>query len=208
MKYFLILILICFTTACKFRDDAKTAEAVAILKKIEKDAAIQQRRPPPVVVKKGTDTLYTTGDFNGDRRRDTAYAFMSGTPTINSPYEVWNVRFTSGSLPDLKPIDGRTRIINEGDLDYNGTDELSLFSESIHDCSLSLTTFTIEKGKWVVFTGPRNLGMDCSPLTDEDLQKRLVLENDTLIFWRGERTNNVYRLDKVILRTREYYTME
>ncbi|RPD39161.1 hypothetical protein [Chitinophaga barathri] len=203
MKHLLIPVLMCFV-ACQLQPRPNQAVVEAMIRSMDSTEKHNKKLPPNGIWKK--DTLYVTGDFNGDRRKDTAYSFMSDS--VNTFYDLCYVRFTSGSLPDLEPTQGRKRLVNEGDLDYDGVDELSAFGEVSPDCSVSHITFSFKKGKWEVFTGPHYLTTSCAPMTDKDLQKCMVLENDTLFLWIGMRTNNKFSPHKMTLRTAEYYTME
>jgi hypothetical protein len=76
------------------------------------------------------------------------------------------------------------RIINEGDLNNDGADELSLFQAPVNGCVYSMTTHSFKNGNWLQIVKPFLIMTGCDGISNEELQKRIFTEN-----------NNIYYLD-------------
>lgn len=153
---------------------------------------------PPVVQQAGipSDTVFMTGDFNGDGNIDTAYATLLKPPAGEDEQAQYKIRFLSNTLPGMPDISGRARLINEGDLDGDGADELSTFNEPLHGCTYDLTTWTFASGEWKQFAAPQLVPTACEVFTDEQLQQRIVLENDTVFVWAEDLNDENFKLVK------------
>jgi hypothetical protein len=73
-------------------------------------------------------------------------------------------------------------LFNEGDLNGDGTDELSVFQDPMNGNTYMLTTFSlVGKEQWQKIIEPLLIPTE-NYLSDEALQKRIFLEKDTLYF--------------------------
>ncbi|MBO9154528.1 hypothetical protein ACFOTA_20110 [Chitinophaga sp. GCM10012297] len=140
---------------------------------------------PPVAQAENifSDTVFTTGDFNGDGTIDTAYSTLYEQAAGEDWQARYRVRFFSRALPDMPDIFGRTRLVNEGDLDGDGRDELSTFNEPLHGCIYNLNVWSFINGSWEPFAGPLLVPTSCDAVSDKDLEARIWKENDTVFIW-------------------------
>lgn len=95
------------------------------------------------------DSIY--GDFNGDKKFEYAYRKLikkgHGNPVENGQPDVYEVHFTDKNIKPIKDNFYWFILINEGDLDKDGSDEFSVREDPMNGCIGSVKTFTIKKGK-------------------------------------------------------------
>jgi hypothetical protein len=140
----------------------------------------QQQQTAAPITSTPADTVRITGDFNGDGVMDTAFSVLYGRAVEENTQEQYIVRFTGSALPPLTPLPGRQRLINEGDLNGDGADELGFFGEPLQGCSYTMQTFFFNKTHWQELTEPWLIPTACKFLSDEQLQQRVFLENGRL----------------------------
>lgn len=144
---------------------------------------------PPQLTEIIPDTIRVEGDFNGDHTADMAYAVAyRGNKYI--------VRFSTDSLRALPPFEGRVRLVNEGDLNRDGRDEISVFQESLHGCFYYVSTWSYMRGRWKHITKSWVLPYFCDYISDEELQDRIVLEEGTVYYYEADVKDENFSLVK------------
>lgn len=140
------------------------------------------------------------GDFNGDGKTEFAIAKKvkerQGNPVENGTPDVYEIQFSD---PKIKPILANCcdiRLINEGDLNNNGTDEISVYQSPINGCTYSMTTYSIINGKWKKIVDTFLIPTGCETLNDYDLQKRIFKENNTIYYLDTDMTTENSKLVK------------
>lgn len=146
------------------------------------------------------DTAITYGDFNGDQIIDTAYGvlFKDHSDEEDGQNE-YIVRFSPDSITPLYASYGAMRLINEGDLNKDGRDDISLFQEPHHGCTYHMSTWTYANNKWKEIAAPWLTLTGCEGVSDEDLQKKIVLENDTVYYYEEDVSNDSFQLQKKVM---------
>ncbi len=97
------------------------------------------------------DGLSVTGDFNADGRMDTLYEDFE---VVEDSTGVGRCALASihEELPALKPADGRCTglqyLHNEGDLNEDGADELSLVRNWHTSFTRSVEIYSVQNGRW------------------------------------------------------------
>lgn len=93
------------------------------------------------------DTIY--GDFNGDKKLEYAYRKLIkkgvGNPLEDGSPDVYEVCFSDANIKPIKDDFYWFILINEGDLDNDGSDELSVREDPMNGCLGLVKTFTIKK---------------------------------------------------------------
>jgi hypothetical protein len=153
------------------------------------DTGLMTIASPPQFTEIIPDTIRIEGDFNGDHVVDVAYAVLYRE-------DRYIVRFSSDSLRALPPSEGRIRLVNEGDLNNDGRDELSVFHESKHGCFYYVSTWTYMKGRWKHITKSWILPYFCDYISDEELQDRIVLEDGTVYYYEADVKDENFSLVK------------
>ncbi|HEY8917342.1 MAG TPA: hypothetical protein VIM87_12910 [Chitinophaga sp.] len=196
MKYILFILPLCLL-ACHApvnTDNKQTVDTTA-------------PAPPPVTqqtdaqfIQAMPDTAITYGDFNGDQIMDTAYGvlFKDNSDEEDGQNE-YIVRFSSDSITPLYASYGGMRLINEGDLNKDGRDDLSLFQEPHHGCTYHMSTWTYTNNKWKEIAAPWLVLTACEPVSDEDLQKKIVVENDTVYYYEADVSDDTFRIQKKVM---------
>jgi hypothetical protein len=112
--------------------------------------------------------LQVIGNFDGDNIPDTGNLVLlgitkhelepeeeqvKGEEDDHSDTVIYNysLHFQGNMLGEIKDINGvEVAVINEGDLNHDGKDEISVFSYRMVICSCNLACYTFRNGKWVM----------------------------------------------------------
>ena len=124
------------------------------------------------------------GDFNGDGEIESIEAILTkeakGSPQTDADYEpnAYELKISDKSIA-LKGIShsDNPKFVNEGDLNGDGTDEISVISNSPNGTQVTMEVMSYDGKSWKVLVKPEienGLGTD---LTLEDYQKRVYLKN-------------------------------
>lgn len=142
---------------------------------------------PPQNAEVIPDTVRIEGDFNGDSVPDLAFGvlFKAHSPEQDMQND-YIVRFSDKRIHPIPAIPGRLRLINEGDLNNDGRDEITIFRESLHGCMYFVMTYTNTNGQWRELADPWVFPYYCDFVSDEDLQNRIVLEDGTIYFYEAD----------------------
>lgn len=145
------------------------------------------------------EATFITGDFNGDGVNDTAWCErVKHSPDADEP-DIYALKFNSGLIPGMDSVDGFFRLINEGDLNGDGLPEISLFQRPLHGTVHDMTTWALTPAGWKRIAGPWLIPTAGEYQSDESLQNRIVLENDTVYFWQEDVNDEHFTLQKHVL---------
>lgn len=101
------------------------------------------------VKKKVGDTIY--GDFNGDGKFEYAFRVLTkkgqGNPVEDGSPDEYELKFSDKNIKPIRDDFYWFTLINEGDLDNDGSDEISVREEPMNGCIGNVKTFTIKNGK-------------------------------------------------------------
>ena len=125
------------------------------------------------------------GNFKGDGKMYVATAVKikegQGNPVEDGTPDAYEIQF-SGNLEPISAGCCYIRLINEGDLNNNGTDEISLFQSPMNGCTYSMTTYSFLNGNWKKLFNSFLIPTACEQINDEDLQKRIYKEDKCVYF--------------------------
>jgi hypothetical protein len=144
---------------------------------------------PPVITAMIPDTLRIYGEFNGDHFEDEACAVLHH----GNKYIIY---FSSDSIRPLHLGQGRVRLVNEGDLNHDGRDDLSIFQESGRGCFYKVSTWSFSGQGWKRITKVWRLPYFCDYVSDEELQNRIVLEDGTVYYYDTDEKEEAFSLIK------------
>jgi len=143
------------------------------------------------------DTI--TGHFSAAGKADTAFITMATPEHPDDPdqevQDKYLVTFSSG-IPALPPFMGAISVQNEGDLNGDGRDEVSVFNEPLHGCTFTCTTWTFNGTEWKQLLTPLLIPTGCDPLTDSAMQARVFLENGKLYRWEEDLNDENFTQEK------------
>lgn len=127
----------------------------------------------------------TVGDFNGDNVIDKAT--IKFTPGVGNPLEdgtpdSYEVIFNN-KIESIKAGCCRLILINEGDLNDDGKDEISLFQAPENGCIYTLKTYSYINNQWILIFDPFLIPTNCEALSEDEIQKRVSKEGNKLYIY-------------------------
>lgn len=129
------------------------------------------------------------GNFKGDGQIYFATAVKIkegiGNPVEDGTSDQYEIQF-SGNLPVINAGCCSIRLVNEGDLNNDGTDEISLFQAPMNGCTYSMTTYSLTKGNWKKVINEFMIATGCDEISDDDLQRRIFKEKDTIYYFEAD----------------------
>ncbi len=132
------------------------------------------------------DSIY--GDFNGDGVFEYAYVALVKEATGGSPIDgsgtpaEYAIKFSNDSITVFPTGCCGMTLINEGDLNGNKTDEISIFQSPMNGCSYDWRTITYRNNAWQDLIEPSllpSIGCD-GILPKEELQDIVTLEDNVV----------------------------
>ncbi len=142
------------------------------------------------------DTVHVEGYFDEDTNCDKGYGVFVGNThndgvsggSIEAPTEKqYIVRFQDNRIKPMPVMTGRhIRLVNEGDLNADGKDEISIFVLSTRSCMYTASTWSYTAGRWIRITDYWSIPTLCDYLSDEDLQNRIVMEDGMLYYYETD----------------------
>ncbi|MDI3321422.1 hypothetical protein [Pinibacter soli] len=137
MRILIIILAVgLFSCGQALKDKKSVVEKVKMVEKVEKvETTISDL---PTIGEK------IQGDFNGDRHMDTATATKikegKGNPVEDGTADEYAIQFSETSLKSIDAGCCSICLINEGDLNNDGTDEISIFQAPMNGCTCSMTS--------------------------------------------------------------------
>lgn len=105
-----------------------------------------------------------------------------GNPVEEGTPDEYEIRFSDRKLKPIKAGCCEIILINEGDLNNNGTDEISVYQAPVNGCTYSLTTYSHIKGNWKKIFDTFLIPTGCEIISTGDLQKMITRENKNIYY--------------------------
>ena len=187
--------------ACHSTLEAPTAKAIGMNNTAEPaiDTGVMILSSPPEEIQIIPDTVRIEGHFDADTSRDIGYGVFFGRIDSEKPTEEgvevtsetqYIVRFRDNKIKPMPVVTGRhIRLVNEGDLDGDGDDDISIFVQSMHACMYTASTWSYIAGRWTRITDYWTIPTACDYLSDEDLENRIVMEDGVLYYYETDITD-------------------
>jgi hypothetical protein len=185
-KSLLGFIVITFAACAHVSEKAASSSKGAAGAVAKVDTSIMMMAAPPVNPQIVPDTIRVEGDFNGDGQLDTAFGVLYRKAATESGKDEYVIRFSSAAIRPLVTGYGEIRLINEGDLNGDTRDDLTVYQAPLHGCTYVMTSWSYGKNGWRPITEPWAVYSGCNYLSDEDLQNRIVVEDGIVYYYQED----------------------
>jgi hypothetical protein len=158
----------------------------------QKKSVVKKEEKFKTKIEKKMSSLQTIGeiiqgDFDGDGNIDFATAVKikegQGNPIEDGSPDEYAIQFSGNKLKSINAGCCDLRLINEGDLNNDGADEISIFQAPMNGCTYSMSTYSFINGAWKQIFETFLISTGCDTISDDDLQKRIFKENDAIYYY-------------------------
>lgn len=154
-------------------------------KPVSKDETTEAKKADTVTV-----GIKIQGDFDGDGQTESAFDTKTkegkGNPIEDGTSDEYTINFSTEKLRSINLGCCNSRLINEGDLNNDGADEISVFQAPMNGCTYTMTTYSFDSNNWEEIIETFLIVTACEPISDEDLQKRIFKEDKTVYYYDSD----------------------
>lgn len=105
-----------------------------------------------------------------------------GNPIEDGSSAEYEIRFSN---KNIKPINAgccKIILINEGDLNNDGKDEISLYQAPMNGCTYSMTTYSYLDNNWKAIIPTFLIPTGCENQSEQELNRLVFKENNKLFY--------------------------
>lgn len=132
--------------------------------------------------------LEVKGDFNGDKKIEEARSgpIRQFYPDKNIDGVGWMAQFEDSTIKELTLGCCLSYMVNEGDLNNDGADELSIYAYSgnMADCNYYYSTYTLTKKGWQKIIGPFVVANGCEGFQSENLLSKVTKDEKGAVYYQ------------------------
>lgn len=132
-----------------------------------------------------------TGNFTG--KETTAMATLirkgEGNPVENGSAAVYSLTFSDPNIPALPAGCCAITLINEGDLNGDGLDELGYAQAPMNGCVFDYYVYTFKGGKWNRLIESFQIPTGCEGVARTGLQKKVFKEGNDIYYMKTDVNN-------------------
>jgi len=140
------------------------------------------------------------GHFLGNGKKIMATAIKTkegkGNPIEDGTPDEYEIHFSDSKLKPIKAGCCEIILINEGDLNNDGTDEISIYQAPMNGCTYSLSIYSFIKGNWKKLTDTFLIPTGCEKINNVDLQKMIFRENNNIFYFKKDMSSENGKLIK------------
>ncbi|QOG04082.1 hypothetical protein [Flavobacterium sp. MDT1-60] len=140
------------------------------------------------------------GDFDGDKKNEFAIITQTkqgeGNPVEDGTPDEYTISFSNKKLKPIIIGCCEAQLINEGDLNHDGKEDFSVCQAPMNGSVYEMTTYSLQNSNWKQIVETYLIPTAHKELDNEDLQKRVFLENDILYILKEDPNDENYRLIK------------
>jgi len=133
------------------------------------------------------------GNFSGNGQKITATAIKikngKGNPVEDGTPDEYQIQFSDEKLRPINTGCCEIKLINEGDLNKDGIDEISIYQAPMNGCTYSMTTYSYINGNWKKMIDTFMIPTGCDVINSDDLQKMIFREKNN-IYYLGKDMND------------------
>jgi hypothetical protein len=144
------------------------------------------------------DSIY--GDFDGDGIKEYAFAVQTekgyGNAIENGVPGTYSVFFSSEQIAEIPVGCCEIKLINEGDLNGDGADDLSIYQAPMNGNSYWMKSLSWSDTTWNTIVPAFMIPTAGVSLTDEELQDRVFTEGGLLFYFETDMNDENFGLIK------------
>ena len=150
---------------------------------------IEVSKPKEIEKNKITIGEKIQGDFDKDGKKDVAIAVKTkegiGNPVEDGTPAEYEIQF-SNKIKSISAGCCDVILINEGDLNNDGADDISVFQAPGNGCVYSMATYFYTKGNWQKIVPTFLIPTECESVSEDELQKRVFKEGNSIYFYESD----------------------
>lgn len=127
------------------------------------------------------------GDFNGDGKLEIARLVKVkqgfGNPIEDGEPDEYEIQFSNKKIKPIKIGCCEAILVNEGDLNNDRKDEISIFQAPMNGCTYSMATYTYSKSEWNIVVEPYLYPTGCKSLSYKEIENLIVKENNNIYYY-------------------------
>lgn len=140
------------------------------------------------------------GDFLGNGKKITATAIKTkegkGNPIEDGTPAEYEIRFSDNKIKPIKAGCCEIILINEGDLNNDGKDDISVYQAPMNGCTYAMTTSSFTNGNWKKTVDTFLIPTGCKVIINADLQKMVFRENKQIYYLEKDMSDENGKLIK------------
>ncbi len=140
------------------------------------------------------------GNFLGNGKKITATVIKikegKGNPIEDGTPDEYEIQFSDRKLKPIKAGCCEIILINEGDLNKDETDEISIYQAPMNGCTYMMETYSYINGNWKKIVDLFLIPTGCERISNDDLQKRIFRENNNIYYLQKDMSNENGKLIK------------
>lgn len=140
------------------------------------------------------------GDFDGDGKKEFAFSVQTkeavGNPMEDGVAAEFAMNFSDAKFPSLNVGCCEITLVNEGDLNNDGKDDLSIYQAPHNGTVYSITTYSFKDGKWNIIV-PNHLIPSGGDFDSKEIQGLVFLEKGVLYYLDTDVNDENFRQFKV-----------
>lgn len=135
---------------------------------------------------------------NGEKTKATLKQLKEqvGNPLEDGFPAEYALVFDDETIPSLNIGCCAAKLINEGDLNNDGNDELSIYQEPMNGCTYTLTTYTYKNGEWKQLIEPFSIPTACEEIALDEIGKRVFKEGNEIYIYQTDMSDEDSKLIK------------
>lgn len=126
------------------------------------------------------------GNFLGNGKNIMATAVKTkeakGNPIEDGTPAEYEIRFSDKKLKPIKTGCCEIILINEGDLNRDGTGEISIYQAPMNGCTYAMETYSNINGNWKKIVDRFLIPTGCEEISKDDLQKIIFTESNHIFY--------------------------
>ena len=140
------------------------------------------------------------GNFLGNGKKITATAIKTkegkGNPIEDGMPAEYEIRFSDNKIKPIKVGCCETILINEGNLNKDGRDDISVYQAPMNGCTYTMTTYSLINGNWKKIVNPFLIPTGCEVISNDALHKMIFRENNQIYYLEKDMSNENGKLIK------------